>query len=311
MKKSGVIGIVIVALWAIAVIITINKSNYSFFTDTSLITSLLLPLAALTLGYYQLNNIEHVVVSILFFLIAALSTVAIAVNAIMPSSNEFITKIYSTQLSINTYSFIILYPFLIRTQSKTHRAFKYLNFLFILVAAIILYILNNGSNQSINSLELLIKVEVYVVIIAVALSAANPIIGYGTCDGLGGGSKSSSMPKLVPVNQATNPNLAGPNTITTGINYGNNPVPNGVVATPNPIAPAPVITPVAEPVAPVVSTPVEQTPSVEPQIIPETLDTPVESLAPAPTAVEQPAPPQTLTAEEVAPELQFLINNDK
>ena len=349
-KKVGYItaGLTVIISIVIALIITgkIDVDTSKMLLGDITFIYFAIPAVLLFFSFVLLANMEHQIVAIIDVAIALLYSVFLILLLII--SKEDAQNLSSIFSFINTFIFGFIaanIPFSIRTQSKLHRYLKYGIVMLIVITTFLLIGVNNSINKAKNlkDLEAIQKnsevatVMAYISFIGII---CNPMIAYASSDGLGGGGSSSS-PKLVPRNVATDPNMSTGINPNTGINYGDMPVPNGVVAN-NPTA-----VPVQDMnVPPGFSTPQVPTPQVAPipvqnnvpvppvtdQLLgataapvmnsnpalnstPEVLNTnnsvpaPV---TPAPSAQlpQNPTPTVSMTASEVAPELQFLLNNN-
>ncbi len=284
MKKFGFVGLGIIGIWLVDIFISRDSISSSIlYGGTSSLINLLLPMISIALAYHLLNDEEHQLSAYIIFGISFLTTIIIFFNSLL-KDNEFIEKVLNFQSTINTYALFIISPFAFRSQSDFHS--KYKKGLAIgITAIIILSKILTMATSSVKTVEdykrfsSISEILIYSVVIVVGLSIANPIVGYTFSDGVGGSPR--KMPKLVTV--PTIPDNMANMTINQGINYGNMPVPDGVVAS----------TPMTQPQPPV------------PEPVVETLD--AQPVVPAPEA--SPAP--SIDASEVAPELQFIIDNNK
>ena len=263
-------------------------------------------------GFCLLTNMEHQIVAIVDIIMAFLYAGIVVLFMIMPpedAKNNYKIILWGSIAAGALVAATV--PFLVRTQSKFHRYFKYGVTGIILITTFLGIGLINSLQKvkDFSDLEAIQKnsqmVE-YGVLASVLGILCNPMIAYASSDGLGGGGSSSST-KLVPKNAATDPNMSDGVNPNQGINYGEMPVPEGVVANPSPEVASPVPEPVA-PETPVV--PVTPSVPVSPEVSPIPTTTPVAAPVAEPAVAPAPVSGASINANEVAPELQFLLNNN-
>ena len=294
MKKFGFVGLGIILIWVISIFLNDEITGINLLTGGITNTAeMVLPIATLALAYHILSDEEHKICSYILLTVAFISTIFILLNSLI-KDNELLLKISSYQTAINIVILCISSPFAFRSKSAFHAKFKIFLAVFIALIFILSFSITfisghietrSGLKFIFNLLSLIAKCQ----IIAVALSFANPIIAYTTSNG------SHKMPKLVPVPTVVE-NPATP-TITQGINYGNLPVPEGVVASTNPV-----VTPQVIPTTPISEAPIETPPVPSTQVVADNIET-LEPL--------QESTPTSLNVEDVAPALQFIIDDKK
>ena len=286
-KKSGYISAILTTIIGIIVFLilegVIKLDNTSSLINTEIIIMLAIPALLLYFAFSIFSNMEHKI-------IAAIDTgVAIIFGGILlillllkVDDKSLVSNIINYGSYISGSLCIITIPFLTRTQSTLHKYYKYFVTLLILIAILLAFGTINSLKkvQNLEDLESIKNNYAFIKYVAFASFIGiicNPMIGYASSDGLGGGGEDNS-PKLVPNNPTNNPN--------EGINYGPMPVPEGVVAN-NPNENQSID-----------SIPINQ---IEPEnILPEGAPEPVQDITSN----------TNITANEVAPELQFLLNNN-
>ena len=274
-------------------------------------------------GFSLLTNMEHTILAIIDIVVAFLYAGVIILFMVVNKEdalNFYKILIYSTE-AIGTIIFLTI-PFLVRTQSNLHRYFKYgivvviaiTSFLGIGVINSYIKILDSKDSsmlttyseklmKEMEALQNKTKIVAYGGLASFIGILCNPMIAYASSDGLGGGG-SSKTPKLVSQNVATDPTMGDGVNQNQGINYGDMPVPEGVVAN-QPIVDSPPITePLSQTQENISSQPLDQ---VYPSPVVEEQNTN------QPLVQEEQAPNQSanLNASDVAPELQFLLNNNE
>ena len=321
--------------------IKIDYSNMLLKDTTLLLFSI--PAFLIFFSFCLLVNMEHTVLSIADLVMAFIYTGIIILFMIVNAEN---TKDFTKLLIWSSFFAGALcalnIPFLIRTQSNLHRYFKYFVALLIFITCclsmtIITNLVKLYSGTTIDYKVLKKKKKNYEIAKYGAYASfigvlCIPMIGYASSDGLGGGAKNNT-PKLVPRNIATDPNMSTNINPNAGINYGNMPVPDGVVAN-NQVAvsTAPVPTDSTQNTVPggatqTISSVPEVAGAPQVDISSQSLNAVDQSGAttqnPIAAPIAQPTPVETIpvptnpvnqaaniTANNVAPELQFLLNNN-
>lgn len=326
-KKIGYVAAIFTVISSIIIfLILINKikiDTSQMLLGTTSFTLFVFSGILLFFGFSLLTNMEHTILAIIDIIVAFLYAGVIILFMVVNKEdalNFYKILIYSTE-AIGTIIFLTI-PFLVRTQSNLHRYFKYgivvviaiTSFLSISVINSYIKILDSKdssmlttySEKQMKEMEALqnkTKIVAYGGLASFIGILCNPMIAYASSDGLGGGG-SSKTPKLVSQNVATDPTMANGINQNQGINYGDMPVPEGVVAN-QPIVDSPPITESLNQIQENISSqPLDQ---VYPSPVVEEQNTN------QPSVQEGQAPNQSanLNASDVAPELQFLLNNNE
>ena len=337
-KKIGYVTTVLTIAIGVVLFLIMNNT-IKIDTSGSLLGStafimFLVPAVLIFFAFWLLTNMEHHVIAIIDIVLGVLYAGMIILFIVMPKEDaESISKflIYGSEAA--GVLALLNIPFLVRTQSKLHRYFKYLlvlllgvtSFFGISVVNTYLDIIESGeisfftnvsekAQKKLADIQNKSEIAVYVGFASFLGIICNPMLGYASGDGLGGGGSSSNTPKLVPRNTATDPNMNTGINPNEGINYGDMPIPEGVVAN-NPTAMPPVGSTILE--APGI-TPVEQNVVINPvpaaQPVPnansvvEALNVPNPVPAPAPAVA--PVPDQNINMNGVSPENPNVVNNN-
>ena len=285
MKKAGYISAALVVIMGTIIFLIymgrINVLSVDASATKSLLVLFSIPAILLFFAFCLLSNVEHKIIAYVDIGTAIIYTIALSfiIVSFKDSTENGYYNILSIMTTIAATICATTIPFLIRTQSKIHRYYKFIAALIILITCLLsLSTINSLTNiNSLNDLATLqnkIKIIEYGVFISFIGIICNPMIGYASSDGLGGGGEEKS-PKLIPNNAVSNP--AAP------LNYDN-------------VSPVETATAINTPEGEIVSMPVQT-------ISPNTPSEPSQNLV-------ESQPASNLNVDDVAPELQFLLNNN-